>query len=125
MRLKFLNNYRLISRLTRYPLIFHIKTFHNTINTRTDIDVVCRCVHEEMKSSLNSGNACYHSVQNLMSSSLSSKNIKVKMYAIITVPVVITRCEIWPLTLREVHKLRVFENWVLGKIFGGLSGSRN
>jgi hypothetical protein len=37
-------------------------------------------IQEEAKSRLNSGNACYHSVQNLLSSSLLSKNLKIKMY---------------------------------------------
>jgi hypothetical protein len=33
-------------------------------------------------------------------------------------PVVLYRCEAWPLTLREEHRLRVFENRVLRRIFG-------
>jgi len=37
-------------------------------------------IHEEIKSRLKSGNACYHPVQNLLSSSLLSKNIKIKIY---------------------------------------------
>jgi hypothetical protein len=36
-------------------------------------------IHEEIKSRLKSGNACYHSVQNLLSSSLLSKNVKIKI----------------------------------------------
>jgi hypothetical protein len=38
------------------------------------------CIHEEIKSKLNSGNACYHSVQSLLSSRLLSRNVKVKIY---------------------------------------------
>jgi hypothetical protein len=38
------------------------------------------CMHEEIKSRLSSGNACYHSVQSLLSSRLLSKNVKVKTY---------------------------------------------
>jgi ribosomal protein S2 len=38
------------------------------------------CIHEEIKSRLNSGNACYHSVQSLLFSRLLSGNLKVKLY---------------------------------------------
>jgi hypothetical protein len=68
-------------------------------------------IHDEIKSRLNSGNA-YFSVQNLLSSCLISKNLKIKM------PVVLYGCETWSLTLEEEHSLRVFENRVLRKIFG-------
>jgi hypothetical protein len=67
---------------------------------------------------LNSGNACYHSVQSLLSSRLLSRNVKVKIYKTIILPVVLYRCETWSLTLREEHRLRVFENRVLRRIFG-------
>jgi hypothetical protein len=76
------------------------------------------CIHEEIKSRLNSGNACYHSVQGLLSSHLLSRNVKVKIYKTIILPVVLYGCESWSLTLREVHRLRVFENKVLRRIFG-------
>jgi hypothetical protein len=75
-------------------------------------------MHEEIKSRLNSGNACYHSVQSLLSSRLLSRNLKVKIYNTIILPVVLYGCEIWPLTLREEHRLRMFENSVLRGIFG-------
>ena len=65
-----------------------------------------------------SGNACYHSVQNLLSSRLLSKNLKIKIYRTIILPVVLYGCENWSLTLREGRKLRVFENMVLRRIFG-------
>jgi hypothetical protein len=58
------------------------------------------CIHEEIKSRLNSGNACYHSVQSLLSSHLLSRNLKVKIYKTIIVPVVLYRCETWSLTLK-------------------------
>jgi len=69
------------------------------------------------------GNACYHSVQNLLSSRLLSKNLKIKIYRTIIVPVVLYGCETWSLTLREERRLRVFENRVfenrvLRKVFG-------
>jgi hypothetical protein len=76
------------------------------------------CIHEEIKSRLNSGNACYHSVQSLLSSRLLSRNVKVKMYKTLIVPVFLYERETWSLTLREEHRLRVFENRVLRRIFG-------
>jgi hypothetical protein len=45
-------------------------------------------MHEEIKSRLYSGNACYHSVQSLLSSRLLSRNLKVKIYKTIILPVV-------------------------------------
>ena len=72
---------------------------------------------EEIKSSLRSENACYHSVQNLSCSRLLSKNLKIKIYRTIILPVVLYGCETWSLTLREERKLRVFENMVLRRIF--------
>ena len=62
--------------------------------------------------------ACCHSVRNLLSSRLLSKNLKVKIYRIIILPFVLYGCETWSLTLREEGKLRVFENRVLRGIFG-------
>jgi hypothetical protein len=46
------------------------------------------------------------------------KNMKVRIYKTIIVPVVLYGCETWSLTVREEHKLRVFENRVLRRIFG-------
>jgi hypothetical protein len=76
------------------------------------------CIHEEITSGLNSGNACYHSVQSLLSSRLLPRNVKVKIYKTVILPVVLYGCETWSLTLREEHILRVFENRVLRRIFG-------
>ena len=59
------------------------------------------------------GNTCYYLVQNLLSSSLLSKILKIKIYRIIILPVVLYGCETWLLTLKEKHKLQVFENRVL------------
>jgi hypothetical protein len=75
-------------------------------------------MHEEFKSRLNSGNVCYHSVQSLLSSCLLSRNVKIKIYKTIVLPVVLYRCDPWSVTLKEEHKLRVFENRVLRRIFG-------
>jgi hypothetical protein len=49
---------------------------------------------------------------------LISKNLKIKIYKIVILPVVLYGCETWSLTLGEEHRLRVFENRVLRKIFG-------
>jgi hypothetical protein len=76
------------------------------------------CIHEEIKSRLHLGNACYLSVQSLLSSLLLSRKVKIKIYKIIILPVVLYGCETWSLTLREEHGLRVFENRVLRRIFG-------
>ena len=74
-------------------------------------------IQEEIKSRLKSGNACYHSVQNLLSSSLLSKNLKIKIYRIITLLVVLYGCETWSLTMRKERRLRASENRVL-RTFG-------
>ena len=73
---------------------------------------------EEIQSRLKSGNGCYNSVQNLLSSSLLSKNLKIKIYRTIILPIVLYGCETWSLTLREERRLRVFENRMLSVIFG-------
>jgi hypothetical protein len=75
-------------------------------------------IQEEIKRRLNSGNTCYHSVQNLLSSRLLSKNVKVRICKTVILPVVLYGCETWSLTLREEHKLEEFENKVLRRIFG-------
>jgi hypothetical protein len=74
-------------------------------------------IHDEIKSRLNSGNACYHSVQNLLPSSLILKNLKINIYKTVILLVVLYGCETWSLTLKEEHRLKVFENRVL-RIFG-------
>jgi len=72
---------------------------------------------EEIKSRLRTGNTCYL-VQNLLSSRLLSKNLKIKIYRTTILHVVLYGCENWSLTLRKEKKLRVFENMVLRRIFG-------
>jgi hypothetical protein len=80
-------------------------------------------IQVEIKKRLKSGNACYHSVQNLLSSSLLSKNLKIKKtYSTIILLVLLYGCETWSLTLREQRRLRVYENWVLRRIFGPKRG---
>ncbi|KAJ4435502.1 hypothetical protein ANN_18118 [Periplaneta americana] len=73
---------------------------------------------EEIKHRINMGNACYYSVEKLLSSSVLSKNLKIRIYKTVILPVVLYGCETWTLTLREEQRLRVFENKVLMKIFG-------
>jgi hypothetical protein len=72
---------------------------------------------EEIKRRLNSGNACYHSVQKLLPSRPLSKNVKIRIYKTIILSVVLYGCQTWSLTLREEHRLGVFENRVLRRIF--------
>ena len=57
-------------------------------------------------------------MQNLLSSRLLSKNLKIKVFRTIILLVVLNGRETWSLTLREARKLRVFENMVLRRIFG-------
>jgi hypothetical protein len=76
------------------------------------------CMHEEVKSRLESGNACYHLVQSLLSSCLLSRNVKVKIYKTIILPAVLYGHNTWFLIIREEHRFGVFENRVLRTVFG-------
>jgi hypothetical protein len=67
---------------------------------------------------MNSGNACYHSVENLFSSNFPSGNINITIYRTIILPVDLYGCETWSLTLRDERRLKVFENMVLRRILG-------
>jgi hypothetical protein len=64
-----------------------------------------KLIQDEIKKRFNSGNACFHSFQNLLSSRLCLETSKLE-YTELT------------LTLREEHSVKVFENRVLGRIFG-------
>jgi hypothetical protein len=75
-------------------------------------------IQEEIKRRLNSGNACCYSVQNLLSYRLLSNSLKIIICKTIILPVLLYDCENLSLTLREEHKLRVFENRVLKRLFG-------
>jgi hypothetical protein len=57
-----------------------------------------------------------------LSSCLLAKNVKIKIHKIIILPVVLYGYETWSLTLREEHKLGVFENRMLRRIFGLVRG---
>ena len=89
-----------------------IVTFRNFTNAPKD------CVHADIKNRFNSGNACYHFVHNILPSSFLSKNLKMKIYRTLILPVVLYGCETWSLTFSVEHTLRVFENKMLRRIFG-------
>jgi hypothetical protein len=74
-------------------------------------------IQEEIKSRFKSGDACYHSVRNLLSYSFLSINLKIKIYGTIILLVVLYECETWSFTFREELRLKVFENRVLRRIF--------
>ena len=75
-------------------------------------------IQEEIKSRLNSSNACYLSVQNLLSSIVLSNNTKIKVNRIIILSVVLYGSETWSLIFKEERRLRLFEYRVLREIFG-------
>jgi hypothetical protein len=75
-------------------------------------------IQEKIKRRLYSGNVFYHSVQNLLSFHLLSKNVKIRIYKTIILPVVLYECKTWSLMLREEHRPRVFEYRLLRRIFG-------
>jgi hypothetical protein len=75
-------------------------------------------IQEEIRRRLNSDNACYHSVQNLLYSGLLLENVKIRIYKTIILPVVLYRCETLFLTLRKERRLWVFEDRALMRIFG-------
>jgi hypothetical protein len=75
-------------------------------------------IQEEITSRLKLWNSCYHSEQNLLSSRLLSKNLKIKIYRTIILPVVLYVCETWSLILMKERRLRLFENWVLRRVSG-------
>ena len=62
-------------------------------------------IQEEIKSRLKSGNACYHSVQNILPSNMLLKNIKIKIYRNKILLVGVFGCETWSFILREVRRL--------------------
>jgi hypothetical protein len=71
-------------------------------------------IQEEVRRRLNTGNTCYHLVQ----SGLMSKKLKIRIYKTIILPVVLYGCETWSLISGVQHRLRVFKNRVLMRIFG-------
>jgi hypothetical protein len=87
------------------------KYFGTTVTNQNLIQV-------EIKRRFNSGNACYYSAQNFLSSRLLSKNLKIRIYKTMILLVVLYGCETWSLTLREEHRLGVLENRLLRRAFG-------
>jgi hypothetical protein len=102
-------NIRIANEL--FKKVAKFKYLGTTLTSQNDI-------HDEIKGKLNSENASYYSVQNILSSRLISKNLKVKIHKTVILPVVLYWRETWSLTLSEEHRLRVFENRVLRRIFG-------
>jgi len=86
----------------------HFKSLGTTLTDQ-------KSIHEEIKCKLQSGNACCYSVQNLLSYTLLSKDIKVKICRTIILPFVLYGCETWSPTVGKEHRLRVFGNRVLMK----------
>jgi len=94
-----------------YERLEELKYLGTTITNQNSIQ-------EEIKNRLKSGSACFHPVQKLLSSSLLSKNIKIKIYRTIILPVILYGCDTLSLTLTEERRLRVSENRVLRRMFG-------
>jgi hypothetical protein len=95
--------------LNRCRILRHKKYLGMTVTNQN-------LIQEDVRG-LNSNNACYHLAQTLLSSCLLSKNIEIRICKNIILPVVLYGCETWPLTLTEEHRLRIFENRVLIRIF--------
>jgi hypothetical protein len=86
------HNVRIVNE--SFENVAKFKYLEMTLTNQNDIRV-------EIKSRLNMGNACYYSVQNLLSSHLIPKNLKIKIYKTVILPVVLCGCETWSLTLRK------------------------
>jgi len=83
-----------IHSVSTFERVEEFKYFGTTLENRNSIA-------EEIKSRLRSGSAYYYSVQNVLSSRLLSKDLKIKIYRNIIMPLVLYGCETWSMTLRE------------------------
>jgi len=101
-------SFRIVSKLYHIAVYTYNKNCINTDNKISYFMEIEVAAFEEIRSRLRSGNACYHSVQKLLSSRLLSKNLKIKIYRTIILPVVLYECETSSMTLREERKLRMF-----------------
>ena len=79
---------------------YHIMLCHVMLCHVMSCHVISYIIHEDISKRLKSGNACYHSVQNLLPSSFIPKNIKIKIYRTIILSCVLYGFEIWSLTMR-------------------------
>jgi hypothetical protein len=103
--------------IKRHLIVFHIACREKNRTDRNESLTHENDIHDEIKCRLNSGNACYYSVQNLLSSRLISEKLKIKIHKTVILSVVLYGCETWSLTLREERRLRIFEKRILRKIF--------
>jgi hypothetical protein len=103
-------------------LVRFIKMCLNETYSKVPIGIIFmsnqNLIQVEIDRRLNSGKAYHHSVQNILSSRLLSRSVKIRIHKTIILPVVLYDCETWSLTLKEEHKLNIFENRVLRRIFG-------
>ena len=107
---KYIQNQNLVIENLSFGKVEKFKYLGVTVRNTYDI-------RKEIKRRINVGNACYYSLEKILSSHLLSKKLKVNTYKTIILLVVLYACETWSLMLREEHRLRVFENKVLRKIF--------
>jgi hypothetical protein len=75
-------------------------------------------IHDEIKIRLNLGTCLLSISPKSFVFTSHIKNLKIKIYKTVILPTALYGCETWSLTLREEHRLRVFENRVLRRVFG-------
>ena len=100
--------------LIEITLIFflkHYKTLGSLLTSKNSI-------HEEIKCRLKEGNSCYYSVQTFLTSILLSKNLKIKIYKIIILPVVLYGYETWSLSLRKECWIRYLKTGTRDQYLG-------